>query len=189
LTPRQVFKHCNKKFWFKCICGYEFQKCLNDISSKDSWCKKCASGRSEEYARKIFEELTGLKWPSIRPNWLKNITGHNLEFDGWCEKLNLGFDYQGIQHYEFVPYFHKTLENFHKQQERDRLKFELSIKINKPYIQIPYTYSYQNLVEMRTFIINQLSSHGIAIVDKYTILPYLKRKIMIMIRQINARVY
>ena len=42
----------------------------------------------KNYCREILQEYTGLSFPSIRPNWLKNsVSGYNLELDGFCEDL------------------------------------------------------------------------------------------------------
>ena len=44
LSPRQVFKCSNKKFFFDCICGHELFKTLGQIQS-GSWCVYCAGQR------------------------------------------------------------------------------------------------------------------------------------------------
>ena len=96
----------------------------------NSWCSECSKSRSEKLCREILQEYTGLSFPSIRPNWLKNsVSGYNLELDGFCEDLSLGFEYQGIQHDEYIHYFHRNgYIDFESQQERDKLKLELCKK-------------------------------------------------------------
>jgi very-short-patch-repair endonuclease len=43
-TPYEVLKNSHKKYWFDCDkCEHEFQSCLSDITSKNSWCPYCAN--------------------------------------------------------------------------------------------------------------------------------------------------
>ncbi len=165
LESRQVFKYCHTKFYFKCICGYEFQMSPDMINGKETWCRNCRNGRSEKCAREILESLTVYKWPTIRPDWLLNPeTGFNLEMDGFCKELKMGFEYQGRQHVIFIPHWHKTIQMFYQQQARDQLKYELSIKAGKPYIQIPHTYTYKNVDAMRLFIQAELKRLGVPMI-------------------------
>jgi hypothetical protein len=93
-------------------------------------------GTGEENCRKIFEELTGYKFISVRPNFLKNpLTGYNLELDGYCEELKIAWEYQGIQHYE-EGYFGNDLKY---QQWKDEVKRLLCIREGIILITIPYT--------------------------------------------------
>ncbi len=47
-----------------------------------------------------------------------------LYLDFFNPKLKIAVEVNGRQHYEFVAYLHGTLENFRKQQKRDRQKLE-----------------------------------------------------------------
>ena len=65
----------------------------------------------------------------------------NLRFDfGIYQngKLIALLEFDGAQHYEYVPYFHKTISGFKRAQERDRLKNKYCLKHNIPLIRIPY---------------------------------------------------
>ena len=42
-----------------------------------------------------------------------------LEIDCYIPELKLGFEYNGLQHYEHVEHFHKTIEEFEAQKSRD----------------------------------------------------------------------
>ena len=94
--------------------------------------------KSEEKTRLIFERLFGVKFTKDRPDFLKRSNGRNLELDGYNKEMRLAFEYDGIQHYKFVPYFHRTYDNFIKQQERDREKDQMCRENGITLIRIPY---------------------------------------------------
>ena len=77
----------------------------------------------EERCRRIFEDILGEKFPNVRPSWLLNKkTGYRLELDGYCPKLKLAFEYDGIQHHKYPNPFHRDLRDFHSQRKRDGIK-------------------------------------------------------------------
>jgi very-short-patch-repair endonuclease/uncharacterized Zn finger protein len=44
ITPRQVTKSSNKKYWFNCDkCGHDFESSLNNITCANTWCPYCAN--------------------------------------------------------------------------------------------------------------------------------------------------
>ena len=134
----------------------EFKQSPNNHYKKKG-CPNCSNKKSENLCREILEEYTGLNFPTIRPNFLNNdVSGFNLELDGYCEDLKLAFEYQGKQHYEYIPYFHRKEGSFEKQQQRDKLKLELCKKYDINVIIIPYKLDYQNEKELRYFIKEEL---------------------------------
>ncbi len=58
-------------------------------------------------------------YPDKEPKIRDRITLDGLEMDCYLPELKLGFEYNGEQHYNYVERFHKTIEDFKKQQERD----------------------------------------------------------------------
>lgn len=56
-------------------------------------------------------------------NWLKNdVTGKNLRIDCYFRKSNIGVEYNGAQHYQYIPFLHSEENSFKNQQYRDFLK-------------------------------------------------------------------
>ena len=55
--------------------------------------------------------------------------------------MKLLIEYDGVQHNEYVPHFHKTEENFLKAVERDKIKEELALSNGFNIIRIPDTYN------------------------------------------------
>ena len=68
-----------------------------------------------------------------------SVTGSNLELDMFDRDLMLAVEYNGRQHYEYVPYFHRSRESFQNQKYRDRMKRESCRKLDINLIEVPYT--------------------------------------------------
>lgn len=87
--------------------------------------KKESAG--EKKTREVLETKLGKKFVSVRPDWLRGEKGANLEIDGWCEELNLGFEYNGLQHLK-PGQFGMTAEQFSDQRGRDRFKYAIFLQ-------------------------------------------------------------
>ena len=137
---------------WKCSENHEWETSFNHIKNSNSWCPRCSTLRSEKLACDILEDETNYKWIKIRPDWLEK-----LELDGFCRELNLAFEYQGIQHYKYQPFFHRNgIEDFHIQQEHDERKLRLSLERGVKIIFIPYHFNYRNPDEMKIYLKDQL---------------------------------
>ena len=75
--------------------------------------------KMEDVLRFIFELLTGKVFETVRDHESK------LELDGYNEGLKIGFEFNGKQHYEFSPFFHKSQDDFQKQRRRDHKKHKI----------------------------------------------------------------
>lgn len=103
-------------------------------------CVNPSVSKGEQITCKAMQDLFGKPFHSARPNFLKSpITGRNLEIDCFNPELNVGAEYNGIQHYTFTPKFHKTFQDFRNGQYRDYIKRDLCEKNGTRLIQIPYT--------------------------------------------------
>lgn len=98
--------------------------------------------KGEKECRRVVEEYTGRPFPKARPNFLRNeITGgsHNLELDCFNSDLMLGIEYNGEQHYNYIPHFHKTKDAFYNIKYRDDMKKRLCLENGVKLIIVPYT--------------------------------------------------
>lgn len=106
--------------------------------------------RSETIAINAFSHIIyekGYSWRDLvvgyRPIWLRNpLTGRCLEIDAYHPGLNVGIEYNGIQHYKFPNHLHSNTEigrkAFEAGQSRDRLKHRLCKLRGLKLIEIPY---------------------------------------------------
>jgi hypothetical protein len=111
--------------------------------------------QGEQTCRKFLRETIGVLFKDkngnpepfnkARPDFLRNpVTSgfngsFNLEIDCYSPKLKLGVEYNGAQHYKFIPHFHKNKEAFRNQQYRDELKRRMCNDNNVTLIEVPYT--------------------------------------------------
>ena len=119
---------------------------------------KCSYSKSENCLGEILKDnFPEYEFIKIKPNWIKNKEGNNLELDFYCEYLKLAFEYQGLQHEQYIPFFHNNdINNFYKQQEHDRIKKEECEKRGIKLICIPSKYDYTNPLEMCEYILDNL---------------------------------
>lgn len=123
-----------------------------DIVSRVTWCPDCDQAKGEIESRELIEKITGKKFNKIH----SIFTNKKLELDGYNAELKIGFEHQGLQHYEFVPFFHRNnIANFEAQQKRDQQKREECKILGIHLIEIPYTFVGQ---EKEDYIRNQLES-------------------------------
>jgi hypothetical protein len=121
--------------------------------------------RHEEECRRIFQKIFRKSFVSIRPRFLSNpATGEPLEFDGWCPSqitpigTGLAFEYDGRQHREYVPFFHRNDPNrFEYQKATDAWKNRVCWEKKIMLIRIPDYIPYDSLEK---FIRSELHKKG-----------------------------
>ncbi len=106
-----------------------------------------AESRGERICREYFQQYYGKSFARCRPDFLVNpLSGRNLELDGYCPELAMGFEYHGYQHYRYPNHFHRSREQFEQQLRRDNYKREaceragvylITIDYNVPHTRIP----------------------------------------------------
>jgi len=146
--------------WMCNICKQIWLSRLSDVK-RGSWCSNCKVNSAEKICKEIFESLLGYKFIKIRPKWLLSNKNKKLELDGYCEELNLAFEYNGRQHYEIVKDFHMTEDILRQQQQRDNLKLKLCndnnvdlivIKFKAHYTKIMFYNEIKNILKEKGYI-------------------------------------
>jgi hypothetical protein len=116
--------------------------------------------KGEAECRMVLQQLFNKPFSKSRPSFLNNpVTGgmYNLELDCYDEELGLAVEYNGVQHYEYSPYFHKNKEAFYNQKYRDDMKRRLCKDNNITLIEVPYNIKTENI---RQYIINEIRKKG-----------------------------
>lgn len=90
--------------------------------------------------RTALEFLTGRSFVKVRPSWLRNpLTGRCLEIDAWNAELQLACEFQGYQHSVFPNCFHKSYDEFERQQQRDKFKAKTLSAMGIRLLEVPHT--------------------------------------------------
>jgi len=99
-TPRELFKKSQKRYWFKCDEGHEFDKSLIEISI-GSWCSYCGHA-TEKKLLKVLTEKYEVKYQP-KYDWCKNDeTDRHLPFDFELSDYKIIVELDGRQHFEQV---------------------------------------------------------------------------------------
>lgn len=136
----------------------KFPHYTTNIRIKEKKDSKESSGERE--CRSALESIFGKKFNKIRPDFLRNTVtdgNNNLELDCFCPELKLAVEYNGAQHYKFIPYFHKNKETFLNQKYRDELKRRMCTDNGITLIEVPYTVS---VSDIKMFLVAKLRDHG-----------------------------
>ena len=120
---------------------------------------KHGESSGERKCRETLQKIFNRPFNKIRPNFLNNVvTGskHNLELDCYDKQLGLAVEYNGRQHYDYVPFFHTNKEAFLNQKYRDELKRRMCVDNNVILIEVPYTVKVEDIEE---YIVNELKMY------------------------------
>lgn len=122
---------------WKCAEGHEWEGAGGTIKA-GHWCPQCSGSLGEELCRSLLEKLTGEAWPRAKPRWLVSPRGGRMEMDGYCTKLQVGFEYHGRQHYDRT-YFHPSAAGLELRQADDAHKRQLCEAHGIQLIEVPYS--------------------------------------------------
>ena len=113
--------------------------------------------KGEAECRYVLETIFGQKFPKRRPKFMFNSeTGSSMELDMYNKELGVACEYNGRQHYEFVPHFHRGGRGeFESQQRRDQQKRDVCRKLGIFLIEVPYNIK---TAQIRDFIVKKLKS-------------------------------
>lgn len=141
LNPNE-YVNTKSRLHIKCKdCGFIFNPTVTSLKrSKKVLCPKCRQGKSRPELY-ISDWLTknNIEFDSeVNFKWLPN---HYLRYDFVIFEHKLIIEYDGEQHYSFIPHFHKTEECFKKLQDNDKIKDKLAIENGFSILRIPYTYN------------------------------------------------
>ena len=147
-------------FTWKCCRGHVFKRRPEEIK-KGFWCPRCSTSLSERIVRAHFEQLFRKPFPRVRPDWLRNSTGHPLELDGFCEDLSLAFEHQGGQHFREVTFF--ANHSLRAIRRRDARKRRMCKRRQVALIEIPALFSHISVADLPAFILEECRAAGVLV--------------------------
>lgn len=147
LSPKEYLPHSNKKVWWICKEGHEWEASINNRTGNGRGCPTCCESKGEKEIRKLLEKWNITFKPQFTYDNLIGINRGLLKFDFAVfdndKSLNFLIEYDGIFHYE------KQYENdgHERLAKHDKLKNEYC-DINKiKLIRIPY-WEFNNIEEI-----------------------------------------
>ena len=116
--------------------------------------------KGELECRRVLESLFRKSFDKARPDFLRNpVTGgnFNLELDCYCPELRLAVEYNGVQHYKFVPYFHKNKEAFLNQKYRDDMKRRICKENGINLVEVPHSVDVESI---KSYLVKEVRKLG-----------------------------
>ena len=112
--------------------------------------KQGGDSKGEVECRRVLQTIFAKPFDKARPDFLNNpVTGgsFNLELDCFDPELKIAVEYNGRQHYEYTPFFHKNKDQFTMQKYRDDMKRRLCKDEDILLIEVPYTVPVKGIEE------------------------------------------
>jgi hypothetical protein len=122
-----------RKLSYTCDNGHSNKSSIGNLLYSIQSCRECINLNRSRVAAKCISTIENLLSTKVHKEFpistknLNPINGYSpkrslLYIDGFCEKYKFGFEYQGDQHFRFIPYFHESLDEFERQKAYDKLK-------------------------------------------------------------------
>jgi DNA-directed RNA polymerase subunit RPC12/RpoP len=156
VTPSNVFAFSNKKYWWMCSEGHEWEANVSD-RSRGRGCPICKESKGERFISSFLKkEFINFESQYVIEQ-CKNVKPLPFDFAIFDDKkLICLIEYQGEQHYKALDYFGGE-EGFEQRKINDNIKRKYCIENNIPLIEIPY-WEFDNL---ELFLTNELQKIGI----------------------------
>lgn len=124
LTLLDVYKGTKHRHWVKCIAKDHIGRKSIDRAREGHICNTCSRLRMESLGasicREIIHELMGMNYEDEKV--LPNLPRKRYDFALIYKGRRYIIEYDGPQHFKYVPLYHTDENNFLAKQEIDRLK-------------------------------------------------------------------
>jgi hypothetical protein len=142
--------------WIGCDWRTTFPQAFRPINDTPTTVSHKGDSSGELACRRHLETKFKASFPKQRPDFLRNpITNQQLELDCYNSSMRLAVEYQGEQHYKYIPHFHPTRDSFLNQKYRDEIKRDLCQKNNIILIEVPHS-----VIDIAAFLDLKLGEHG-----------------------------
>lgn len=136
LKPSDVIAGSDKKVWWQCEYGHEWEARIANRAYLGRGCP-CCSGSQAEKLLYEFCKKNDVSFIAEKKFW-----GFPIElypYDLYLYKSKLIIEADGKQHFESINYFVKYIK-FEERVKRDNIKNEYCLSHKIPILRIPYTY-------------------------------------------------
>lgn len=120
----------------------------------------CKKSFSESETINYLKKLNiNYKIEKTFPN-LIGVGNKKIRYDFYLKDYNILLECQGIQHFKFTPFFHKTVNGYATRMANDQLKWEYANQNNYTLIEIPY-WEFNNIPKFLNNTLLSLISNSI----------------------------
>lgn len=156
------YVNANTKYLWECSEKHTWKAAYSGIST-GSWCPVCSEFIGERIVRLYFESVFEMKFEKQHPEWLRKKKGDPWEIDGVSESefggYKIGFEHNGIQHYQLSPMFHKKKAEFLAQKEKDILRRRRCFSNKVILVEVPQMFKMTSLDELPKLVQKQLHKY------------------------------
>lgn len=158
---------------WKCQYGHEVEKSYTQIKSTERFCDTCSGGKhgAESKLREIASRLLKTTFVTKRFKEAKGLGGGALEIDIYNEKLKLGIEHHGFQHYEPVKHWDKSggdgTQALIKLKEHDRRTREYCCSAGITLIEVRQLDEYTTPEQFRETLYQECKKANIPLPEDY----------------------
>lgn len=147
----------NIKIKIKCnVCGYIFDQTPN-AHLQGQGCPRCKASKGELALEAIFKKHN-IKY---KPQYNIPEIVANYEIDFYLPDYRLLIEFHGIQHYEYIPFFHDGKYTFEDQKNRDIMVRDAAIRWKYKYLEFNYKQlKYLPKKDFEKMVLNNIKKQG-----------------------------
>lgn len=122
------------KLQIQCKEGHVWSVTSKDVVGGDSWCPHCSRSKGESAIQEYLNKNRIQYWPEY------SLLGNKIKYDFLVYYNNryMLIEYDGIQHFEHIPFFSKTLEIHNSRLIADYNKTLEALNRGIPLLRITY---------------------------------------------------
>lgn len=117
-----------------CLKHGQFEQTPGNHVYNNAGCPKCKASKGELVLETIFKKHSILHEPQYN---IPEITA-NYEIDFYLPDYRCLVEFHGIQHYEYIPFFHDGEYTFEDQKDRDNMVRDAAIRWKYGYLEFNY---------------------------------------------------
>lgn len=125
----------NTRLLWQCEIGHQWYALPSNIKNKNSWCPRCKSSKGETECSNVLTKLSIEFIPEYSDY---RSTNRRYDFRFVVGENHYLLEFDGIQHFEHIDFFHRTEDEFIERQQVDIDKTQFAVSHGYKLIRIDY---------------------------------------------------
>ncbi len=151
-----IGKYLSNHFPVECVCihGHTCYPRPSSVQQGQGMCNQCRQTRGELMIQQACSALNLSVIYQAKHSDLRNLRlDYAVEYGGKIRYI----EFDGLQHFEFIPFFYKSMDAFNEARTRDVLKTSIANESTQV-IRLDYTWASKPLGDWIKFISQALNS-------------------------------